>query len=100
VSTRSALKRDIHNHREDGICALNSSIRRSWLGTRDGEVVVLRERRIYSVAERNELWERWRRGESISEIGRSLDRAPGTIFCTLTERGRVALPHDGAAAWL
>ena len=51
-----------------------------------------RERRIYSAVERNELWERWRRGESISDIGRALDRAPGTIFCTLTERGGVAPP--------
>lgn len=42
--------------------------------------------------ERRELWERWRRGESISDIGRALDRAPGTIFCTLTERGGVAPP--------
>ena len=42
------------------------------------------------MAERNELWERWRRGETISDIGRALDRAPGTIFCTLTERGGVA----------
>lgn len=49
-----------------------------------------RERRVYSAAERNELWERWRRGETISDIGRALDRAPGTIFCTLTERGGVA----------
>jgi IS30 family transposase len=51
-----------------------------------------RERRIYSAVERNELWERWRRGESISDIGRALDRAPVTIFCTLTERGGVAPP--------
>jgi IS30 family transposase len=49
-----------------------------------------RERRVYSAVERNELWERWRRGETISDIGRALDRAPGTIFCTLTERGGVA----------
>jgi transposase, IS30 family len=47
-----------------------------------------RERRVYSTAERNELWERRRRGETISDIGRALDRAP--IFCTLTERGGVA----------
>jgi hypothetical protein len=32
------------------------------------------------------MWERWRRGESIGEIDRALDRAPGTIFCTLKER--------------
>jgi IS30 family transposase len=59
---------------------------------RDGGVAIPRERRIYSAVERNELWERWRRGESISDIGRALNRAPGTIFCTLTERGGVAPP--------
>lgn len=44
-----------------------------------------RARRVYLASERRELWERWRRGESISEIGRALDRAPGTIFTTLKE---------------
>jgi IS30 family transposase len=41
------------------------------------------------VQERRELWERWKRGESISEIGRALDRAPGTIHCTIREHGGV-----------
>jgi IS30 family transposase len=49
-----------------------------------------RARRVYSASERRELWERWRRGESISEIGRALDRAPGTIFTTLKEHGGIA----------
>ena len=48
-----------------------------------------RPRREYSARERRELWERWRRGESISEIGRALDRAPGTIHCTIREHGGV-----------
>jgi IS30 family transposase len=36
------------------------------------------------------LWERWRAGESVSDIARALDRAPGTIQCSLAERGGVA----------
>ena len=48
-----------------------------------------RARRVYSASERRELWDRWRRGESISEIGRALDRAPGTIFTTLKESGGI-----------
>lgn len=48
-----------------------------------------RARREYSVRERRELWERWKRGESISEIGRALDRAPGTIHCTIRQHGGV-----------
>jgi len=48
-----------------------------------------RARRQYSAEELRELWERWKRGESISEIGRALDRAPGTIHCTIREHGGV-----------
>jgi IS30 family transposase len=49
-----------------------------------------RRRRQYSADERRELWERWRRGESIGDIGRALDRSPGTIHCTIREHGGVA----------
>jgi IS30 family transposase len=49
-----------------------------------------RRRREYSARERRELWERWKRGESVSEIGRALDRAPATISCTIGLRGGVA----------
>ena len=52
-----------------------------------------RRRREYSAQERRELWERWKRGESISEIGRALDRAPGTIHYTIRRRGGVAPPE-------
>lgn len=48
-----------------------------------------RARREFSAQERRELWERWKRGESISEIGRALDRAPGTIHCTIRQQGGV-----------
>jgi len=39
------------------------------------------------------LWARWVRGESVSDIARALDRAPGTIHCTLKERGGIAPPE-------
>jgi IS30 family transposase len=55
-------------------------------------VMVRRKRREYSLRERRELWERWRRGESISEIGRALDRAPGTIHYTIRQHGGIAPP--------
>jgi len=48
-----------------------------------------RERRQYSAAERRELWERWKRGESASDIGRALDRDRSTIHRVLRERGGV-----------
>ena len=49
-----------------------------------------RKRREYSAREHRELWERWKRGESIGDIGRALDRAPGTIHCTIRQSGGVA----------
>jgi IS30 family transposase len=52
--------------------------------------VVARKRREYSVAERRELWERWRRGESYVDIARALDRVPATIYCTIRREGGVA----------
>ena len=51
--------------------------------------MVARTRRKYTVKERRELWRRWKRGESISDIGRALDRAPGAIHCTIREHGGV-----------
>ena len=50
-------------------------------------------RREYSAVERRELWARWVRGESVSDIARVLERSPGTIHCTLKERGGVAPPE-------
>jgi transposase-like protein len=54
-------------------------------------------RRAYSVAERRELWERWRRGESVVDIARALDRVPGSIYYTLCRRGGVAPQLDQGA---
>jgi len=59
---------------------------------------VARARRIYTPAERRELWERWKAGESVSDIARALDRAPGTIHCTLREHGGVAPAERRRAA--
>jgi len=57
-----------------------------------GVVVARRMRREYSAGERRELWARWRRGESISEIGRALDRAPGAVHYTIRQCGGIAPP--------
>jgi IS30 family transposase len=42
-----------------------------------------------SAADRTELWTRWKRGESLSDIGRALDRVPGAIFHVLAACGGV-----------
>ncbi len=52
-----------------------------------------RRRREYSAQERRELWERWKRGESIGEIGRALDRDRSTIHRTIRAYGGVAPPE-------
>jgi IS30 family transposase len=49
-------------------------------------------RRQYSAGERRELWERWKRGESVSEIGRALERTASTIQRTIYRHGGVAPP--------
>ncbi|MDA1094649.1 MAG: IS30 family transposase [Acidobacteria bacterium] len=35
------------------------------------------------------IWERWKRGESLSEIGRAINRIPGAIFHVVRARGGV-----------
>src|SRR5262245_3460582 len=49
-----------------------------------------RVRRRMSWEQRVELWRRWRKGETLSEIGRALDRIPGAIFTALAEHGGVS----------
>lgn len=43
-----------------------------------------------SFTEKAELWNRWRRGESISDIARALEKAPGSIHGVLSGRGGIA----------
>ena len=42
-----------------------------------------------SVSDKAAMWERWKRGESLSEIGRALDRTPGAIFHVVRARGGI-----------
>jgi IS30 family transposase len=43
-----------------------------------------------SVAQRADMWERWKAGESMSDIARALDKQPGSIFTFLAVQGGVA----------
>lgn len=43
-----------------------------------------------SWAQKAELWRRWRRGESLSEIGRALERQPASVFGVLQLHGGFA----------
>ena len=39
--------------------------------------------------EKADLWSRWQRGESLSEIGRALGRVPGTVFHIVAAHGGI-----------
>jgi IS30 family transposase len=50
----------------------------------------VRRRRGLSVGERMELWRRWKQGQSLSDIGRALGKAPGSVHGFLSTRGGIA----------
>ena len=43
-----------------------------------------------SIAEKADLWTRWKAGESMSDIGRALGKHPGSIFTFLAVQGGIA----------
>ena len=45
-----------------------------------------------SAAQRNELWSRWKAGESLHRIGRALDRPHTSIHCLLSHHGGIVPP--------
>ena len=38
---------------------------------------------------KQELWDRWKGGESISQIGRAMGKPPGSVFTVLRSNGGV-----------
>jgi hypothetical protein len=51
-----------------------------------------------SAAGKKELWERWRVGESISDIARALRKAPGSIHGMIEATGGIYLSAQAAQA--
>jgi len=49
-------------------------------------------RRGLTMAQKAEMWARWKAGESMSDIGRVLHKAPGSIFTFLAVQGGIARP--------
>lgn len=47
-------------------------------------------RRGLSASERVELWRRWRDGQSLSDIGRALGKAPGSVHGFIAARGGIS----------
>lgn len=48
-----------------------------------------RTRIYYSVEQRKEIWDRWKRGESVNEIGRAFDRFHSSAWRILSEAGGI-----------
>jgi IS30 family transposase len=60
-----------------------------------------RKRRRLSAQDRNELWARWKQGQSATEIGIALERRQSTVFNVLNASGGVASrPRQRAASHL
>ena len=43
-----------------------------------------------SWSEKNELWKRWRRGETLRDIAHALRRAPSVVYATVGAEGGIA----------
>lgn len=51
-----------------------------------------RTRVIYTDKQKGEMWDRWKRGESMSSIGRQFDRDSSTVFSVLSPYGGIRPP--------
>ena len=49
-----------------------------------------RTRRDFSEEHVEQIWARWKTGETISEIGRAISRKPGSVFGVLADSGGIA----------
>ena len=60
-------------------------------------MVMKQRRRIYySAAQRAEIWDRWKAGESMSSIGRRFDRESSSVFSVLSPTGGIRPPDPQA----
>lgn len=52
-----------------------------------------RQRTFYTDTQKSEMWDRWRRGESLSSIGRRFNRASSSIYPLLARTGGIRPPE-------
>jgi IS30 family transposase len=55
-------------------------------------VISQRFRRGFTAAEKTELWDRWRRGESLNAIGRAFGKPSSSIYFQLAPHGGIRPP--------
>ncbi len=51
-----------------------------------------RTRNYYSDKEKSEMWDAWRRGETLKSIGRAFDRGSSSIYSVLSRTGGIHPP--------
>ena len=51
-----------------------------------------RTRIYYSAKQKNEMWDRWQRGESLTSIGRAFNRGSSSIYGVLSRTGGIRPP--------
>jgi IS30 family transposase len=56
------------------------------------------KQKYYTAAERAEVWERWKRGEGLIEIGRALGRRHSSLFERLMPTGGIRPPPPRRSA--
>lgn len=52
-----------------------------------------------SAAQKAELWQRWKQGQSLSEIGRALGKHAGSIHGVMSSNGGFIPPHRRRSRW-
>src|SRR3954462_2611131 len=52
-----------------------------------------------SAARKKELWDKWKAGESISDIARALEKPPSSIHRVLKATGGIAPPQRRRSRW-
>lgn len=53
----------------------------------------------FTAAEKTELWDRWRRGESLKTIGRAFGKPSSSIYFQLARTGEFVLRQGVARGW-
>src|SRR3984893_10526893 len=53
----------------------------------------------FTAAEKTELWDRWKRGESLKAIGRAFGKQSSSIYFLVAPHGGFVLPSGVAAGW-
>ena len=51
-----------------------------------------RRRIYYSSKQKNEMWDRWQRGESLKSIGRAFNRGSSSVYSVLSRHGGIRPP--------